>query len=126
MARIVALLLVLWEPLRFTSEALAVFATLPYRGLLAFVELLAHGVVAALAAAAGLALWNGAHDARRVATIAILASVLRVIQSLYWSRLPGSTMPGDEPRVIGIALIAATLALLALWTGRTRGPQHGQ
>ena len=123
MARVVALLLLVWEPLRFASEALGVLATIPYRGLLAIIELLAHGVVAALAAAAGLALWNGAPDARRLASLAILASVARVIQSLYWSRLPSSTMPGDEPRIIGTVLVVSSLALLALWARRPKRTQ---
>lgn len=118
MPRVVALLLLVWEPLRFASEALGVFATIPYRGILAVLELVAHGGVAALAAAAGLALWNGAPDARRLASLAILASLARVIQSLYWSRLPSSTMPGDEPRMIGTVLVVSSLALAALWARR--------
>ena len=124
MARVVALLLLVWEPLRFASEALGVFTTIPYRGILAVLELVAHGLVAALAAAAGLALWNGAPDARRLASLAILASLARVIQSLYWSRLPNSTMPGDEPRILTIALVVASLMLLALWTSHAKRPQR--
>lgn len=111
MIGVIAALLLFWEPLNFAAEALTVLPTITYRGWLAGVELAGHALVAALAAAGGLALWNGTPDAVRLARIAIVASVARVIQSLYLSALPSATLPGDEPLTAGIALLVGTIAL---------------
>ena len=62
----VATLLMFLEPLRFAAEALMVFPTIGYRGPLAMVELVAHGVVAALSASAGFALFNKSPDGGRL------------------------------------------------------------
>ena len=120
MLRLIAALLLLLEPLRFAAEALMVFPTLAYRGAPAAVELVAHGAVAALCAAAGLGLWNGAPDARRLAMLAVVVSLLRTAQSLYWSALPGNTPPGDEPWILGATLLAALVAMAVLRTRRAR------
>jgi len=117
--KIVAALLVVWEPLRFAGEALTVFPTLSPRGWTAGFELAAHGLVAALASAAGLALWNGGPDSKRLATAAIAALVVRVAQSLYWSVLPSNTMPGDQPLILAAALVIAASAITALHTARS-------
>lgn len=114
MIRVIAALLILWEPLRFASEALAVLPTISFRGAIAMLELLAHGVVAALAAAAGFALFNGAPDGRRLAAFAVIAVALRTIQSLYFSVLPDNTSPGTEPLYVGAATIVAVAAVLIL------------
>lgn len=107
----IALLLFL-EPLHFASEALTVLPTIAYRGAAAAVELVVHGLVAALCAAAGLSLWNGSPDARRLATAAIVAAIGRTLQSLYWSALPNDTRPGDEPIVAAIAIGVGIIALV--------------
>jgi hypothetical protein len=112
--RLIAALLITWESLRFALEALTVFATIPYRGAAAAIELVIHGLVAALAAAAGLALWNSAADGRRLATLAVIAVVLRTIQSLYWSSLPSNTVPGDETLIASVALLFGTIAVLMI------------
>jgi hypothetical protein len=111
MLRLVAALLMVWEPLRFAGEALQVLPSIGYRGALAAIELLAHAGVAALAAGAGFALWNQAPDARRFATVAVLVLVARAAQSLYWSVLPNNTVPGDEPLTIAVTLAAGALML---------------
>jgi hypothetical protein len=41
-------------------------------------------------------LWNAAPDSRRAAQTAIILSAARVMQSIFWTTLPRSTMPGDE------------------------------
>ena len=113
------MLLIAWEPLRFAGEALQVVTSIPYRGWLAAVELLAHAGAAALSAGAGFALWNQTPDARRIATFAIVALMARAVQSVYWSVLPNNTMPGDEPLSIGVALLAGGLRLAAIrWRGK--------
>lgn len=114
MHRLPALLLLLWEPLRFASEALMVFSTIPYRGAAAAIELVAHGLVAAMTAAAGLALWNGAPDGRRLAILAVMAAILRTAQSTYWSVLPNNTPPGDELLVVGATMAIGAVAILVI------------
>ena len=110
--RVVAVLLLVLEPLHFAVEGLTVLSTIPYRGPAAALELVLHGLVAALCAAGGLALWNAAPAARAIATAAIVASLVRVVQSLYWSVLPNNTAPGDEPLVAFTAGVAGGIALL--------------
>jgi hypothetical protein len=112
--KIVAALLIFWEPLRFAAEALMVLPTIGYRGALAALELAVHGGVAAVCAAAGFGLLNASPDSRRLAAIAIVAAVLRVIQSLYWSVLPNNTVPGDQPLIAALAVIAGVSALAVL------------
>lgn len=119
MVRLVAVLLMAWEPLRFAGEALQVLPSIGARGVVAALELLAHAGVAALSAGAGFALWNGAPDASRLATVAVVALMARAVQSLYWSALPNGTMPGDEAFTIGTALAAGTLMLVIVrWRAR--------
>ena len=119
MIGVVAALLLFWEPLSFAVEALTVLPTIAYRGWVPALELAAHAAVAALTAAGGLALWNRASDARRIATIAIVASVARNIQSQYWSALPSATPPGDEPLTAGIVVLIGAAALAVLHVARS-------
>ena len=118
MLRLIAVLLTVWEPLRFALEALMVLPTISYRGAVAAVELVAHGLVAALCAGAGLALSNGAPDGRRLAVIALIASLLRSAQSLYWSVLPNNTLPGDEWLVLGAAVLVSGAAIVIVLRSR--------
>ena len=53
MIRVVAALLLIWEPLNFAVEALTALPTIVYRGWMAATELAAHGVVAAVATVGG-------------------------------------------------------------------------
>ena len=110
----VAVILLLWEPTNFAGEALTVVPTIAYRGLLPAFELSTHGVVAALAAAAGLAIWNGAPAGRRLGTVAIIASAARTVQSLYFSSLPHNVVPGDEPAIAVATVVTAAIALVII------------
>ena len=114
MSKLVAVLLIAWEPLRFAREALQVLPSIPDRGWLAAVELFAHAGTAALSAGAGFALWNGTPDAGRIATCAVLVLMARTVQSVYWSVLPNNTMPGDEPFTIGVALVVGGLMVAVI------------
>jgi hypothetical protein len=109
---LVAVLLIALEPLHFAGELLSVLPTIGYRGWVAFVELAVHAGVAALCVMGGFALVNQSPDARVVASLAIVASLLRVIQSVYWSALPDSTMPGDELFKVSMAVAAGAAALV--------------
>lgn len=114
MTRALAILLLAWEPLNFAARLLQVLPTIAYRGWLPVLELGAHAAVAALCAGAGVALLNEGPGARRLATFAILASIARVVQSLYWSALPSNVVPGDEPFYAGVAGVIAALALMVV------------
>ncbi len=111
---VVAALLIFLEPLRFAAEALAVIPTISYRGPLAIVELIAHGLVAALSASAGFALFNKSPDGGRLGRLAILAVSARSIQSLTWSVLPNNTPPGSELWSAGVTIVIAAVALVVL------------
>ena len=111
MLSVLAVALLLWEPLNFAVTALAVLPTIAYRGWLPALELVVHGAVAAVAAAAGLALMNRTPAAHRLATVAVLASCARTIQSVSFSALPNETVPGQEPYVVIAALTFTILAL---------------
>ena len=114
MIRALGAFLILWEPLHFAAEALGVLPTIAYRGALAIAELILHGVVAALSAAAGLALFNGSPDGRRLAAVAVIAVAARTIQSQYFSVLPNNTAPGAEPVYAAVAVILAGIGLAVL------------
>ena len=113
MKSLIAIVLML-EPLRFAFEALGVIPTVPYRGTVAALELLAHGAVAAIAAAGAMALTNGAANARRVATLAVILAVCRVLQSLYFSVLPQNTAPGEHIYTAVVALVVGLLMVIAI------------
>lgn len=123
MLRIVALLLIVLEPLRFAGEVLRVLPSIVDRGAIAAIELLLHGLVALLSAGAGFALWNATPDARRISTIAIVALVARSVQSVYWSVLPDSTMPGDEAYSAGIAVAIGLAMLAVIYFPRRKHPE---
>lgn len=119
MRRLVAVVLIVWEPLHFAGEALGVLPTIAYRGTLAVLELLLHGVVAAISAAAGFALWNGSPDGRRLALVAVAAVAARSVQSVYVSVLPSSIPPGSEPVSAAVAIAVGLIAVVML----TRAPR---
>lgn len=112
--RIVAVLLLVWEPLNFAATALNVWPTLAYRGWMPAAELVLQAMIAALCAAAGMMLLNGAPDGRRIARIAVILSVGRVVWALYWSALPRNTVPGAEPVYAATAIVIGILTLLVL------------
>ena len=111
MSRLLGVLLLVWEPLNFAAQATTVLPTLGYRGLVPGVELLLHGLVAVLNAAAGLAVVNRTPAAPRLATVAVLAACARTIQSVSFTSLPSETVPGQEPYVVITALTLTVLAL---------------
>ncbi len=118
MIRAVAVLLLAWEPLSFAIEALTVLPTITYRGWPAVVELVFHGLVAAVAASGGLALLNRTPSAAGLATVAIVLSVSRTIQATWWTALPSATVPGAEPFIAIIAILTAAICLAVLHLSR--------
>jgi hypothetical protein len=106
--------LLIWEPLNVARELFAAAPMLGQRGLPAVVELIAHASVAALTAAAGLAIANRNPLAPRLAVVALVASALRVVQTLYWSALPHDVVPGDELPLAAFAILHAAFWIVYL------------
>jgi hypothetical protein len=92
------------------GEVTATLGSIGMRGSAAVLELSVHAAIAAVAAAAGWGLWIGNPRSPDVAVFAIGASAAASIQTLYWSVLPSSTMPGDR-----LPLAVAAIAHAAGW-----------
>lgn len=110
--RLLALLLFIWPAVTFASELSSSFASLDMRGAPAITELTAHAVVAVLSVAASWALWIGSPGAARLAAAAVASSAAVAVQSLYWTRLPRQTMPGDKLPLAAL-VVAVTIGWLA-------------
>ena len=102
--------LVVWQPLSFALEAASALQTLGMRGVPGFLELAAHGVVAALSFAAGWALWHSSPAGPLLATVAVAAGGITGVQALYCSVLPSNVFPSDR-----LPLAALTVAHACAW-----------
>ncbi len=102
--------LAVWQPSRLAAEVSASLGSLGMRGPGAIVELSAHAAITAFAVAAGWALWIGNPKAPVFAEIALVTCALVSVQTLYWTRLPENTMPGDR---LPLAILA--IAHAAMW-----------
>jgi hypothetical protein len=87
---------VLWEPLVFASASAATGRSLEFRGAIAIIELAASGAIAVLSVAGSWSLLNGAPHGVPVARIALVATTLRELLALYWTRLPSNAAPGTR------------------------------
>jgi hypothetical protein len=96
-----------WEPLRLAGELTASIGTMGMRGVPGAIELAAHAVVAALAVAAGWGLWIENPHSPWLAAIAVAGSAGVSIQSVWWSSLPGNTVPGERVPISLMALAHA-------------------
>lgn len=102
--------LLVWIPMNFAVELASSLPTLGFRGPFAILELVLHAAAAALAAAAGWALWTGSEGGIRLAIPAVAASTAVGIQSIFWTMLPNQTRPGA-----GLALAAVYAAAGVGW-----------
>jgi hypothetical protein len=118
MVRVLCIALFLWRPLDFAFELLHTLPSLGMRGARGVIELLFHGIVAAIAMAAIRALLAEVAAARLLAMVAVIASAVASVQSLYWSVLPRQTMPGDERWLAIFAIVHAAFWLAYLKTSR--------
>jgi hypothetical protein len=126
---VLAAFLFAWEPLRVAGEFLQSISTIGMRGAPAILELIAHGIVAAIAVAAAWSLWNGAIHGAGLAILAMALSAVVSVQSLYWSGLPRQTPPGAELPFATLAVIHAVgwiAYLLAVGRDRGRRPSPGE
>ena len=104
-----------WRPLTLASEVSATLGSLGMRGPAGVAELSVHAAVTAFAVAAGWGLWVGNPKAPVFAEVALVACALASVQSLYWTRLPSDTMPGDR---LPLAIVA--IAHAAGWMSYLR------
>lgn len=95
--------LAVWQPLTQASEVSATLGTLGIRGAAGVFELTVHAAIRAFAVAAGWGLWTENPKAPVFAEIALAACAVASVQSLYWTRLPSNTMPGDR---LPLAIVA--------------------
>ena len=102
-------MLLIWQPMNFAAAASLTFPTMSFRGPLAAFELAVHGLIAALAAAAGWALWHERPPGPQLAIVALSGMAVVSVQSLYWSSLPSQTQPGTE---LQLALLAVAHSVL--------------
>jgi hypothetical protein len=99
--------LALWQPLVFASQVSGTLGSLAMRWPIGVIELAAHAGVAALAVAAGRALWIENPGAPVLAEVALAACAAMSVQSLYWTWLPDNTMPGDRLPLAVVAIAHA-------------------
>jgi hypothetical protein len=104
--------LFVWEPLRFAGDLSGSIGTLAMRGTAGVVELAVHGATAIVATAAAWGLLIRNPRAPMLASIAVAASAMVTIQSLYWSYLPGNAVPG-EPLPLSVVAIAHAAGWIA-------------
>jgi hypothetical protein len=108
--------LVLFGVLNYTVVLTASLGTVAARGVPAVLELVAHGMIAAVAAAGVFALWNGSPAASRLAAIAVVLVAAATIQSQFVSWLPRQTSPGQA---VPTAVVHGVVALVLLaWLRR--------
>jgi hypothetical protein len=110
--------LILWRPFDFVFELLQSLPSLGMRGAHGVLELLFHGLVAAVSVAAVRALWSGLPIAPALAAVALIGSAAAAVQTLYWTALPQQTIPGTEPLLSAIAVAHAAIWLTYLKRSR--------
>ncbi len=111
---VLSAILFVWVPACFAAELGTTLPSISMRGSLAVLELCVHGIVTAVAAAAGWALWLRRPHAPALARAALVALAVVGVQSLYWSVLPTQTPPGSELPLAAISVAHAALWLLYL------------
>ena len=102
--------LLVWIPFNFAAELMSTLPSLRMRGVAAVAELVAHGGVALLCATAGRMISAQPVAASRLAPLAIVASGVVSVQSLFWTVLPRNVAPGTR-----LPLVALTIATVAFW-----------
>jgi hypothetical protein len=110
--------LLFWRPLDYLAELPQSLPSLGMRGVPGAIELLFHGIVAAVAVAAVQALWNERPSGPILAAVALIGSAAATVQSLYWTALPNQTVPGTERVIAALAIAHAAIWLVYLTRSR--------
>lgn len=96
MTRLLAIILVVWEPLNLAFFVAPVLTTIATRGPATAGLLLARIVIAGVGIAAGMSLWRNDPHARRLASAALILSTLAASITFTTTLLPTNIMPGDQ------------------------------
>jgi hypothetical protein len=103
--------------MNFASTFSAMGMSVRFRGPVAVVELVIFGAIALLSVVASWSLVNRAPHGIPLARIALVASTLRELLALYWTRLPSSVVPGT--RGLYAAILGAHAAVWLLYLARS-------
>ena len=116
MRRLLALLLIVWEPLNLALLAAGLFDRLPERGWPAMALLAGRLAVAGFGMMAGLALWSDRAGAIRMARWAVGLTLLAVLATHATGWWPRTFAPGV--RGPAVAVIAGWHGLWLAWLFR--------
>jgi hypothetical protein len=114
-AQLLSSYLLIWAPGTFAIELLSTFPSIGMRGPVAWLELTAHGAVAAFCAVAGRMLRIGSPSAPLASAIAVGVRAVASLQSLVWTMLPQDVAPGMR---LPLALITCANGLFWLFVTR--------
>ncbi|HEY8535404.1 MAG TPA: hypothetical protein VIL25_03110 [Vicinamibacterales bacterium] len=120
MRRLLALLLMVWEPLNLALLAAGIISRLPERGWPALSLLAFRLVVASVGIIAGRALWSGAPGAVRLARWAVGLALVAVLLTYTTGWWPARLAPGV--RGPAVVVLAGWHALWLAWLFRLREP----
>jgi hypothetical protein len=108
--RVLAVLLLGWEPLAFALYASSILDRVVDRGPLAATLLMAHVIVLGVGIAAGLAIWNRRGGALPLARTAVALAACAAAVNAATGALPHNQPPG-----VGAVLTAGLLAYYGAW-----------
>jgi hypothetical protein len=104
-ARVLAALLVVWEPLTFALTASAALPRLVIYGLPAFALLAYRGLVVGLGIAAGRALWAGRTEGPTLARSWAILHATAVVLTFATPYFPSNRVPGAKGPVLALLLL---------------------
>lgn len=108
--RVLALLLIVWEPIAFAAAASRAFNAIAVRGLPVVLVLVARLVATALCVAAGRALLDARPPGVTLSTIGLALSGTVQVFALLTPYFPSNRLPGETP-----LYLTATLAYYGGW-----------
>lgn len=119
--RLLSILLIVWEPLSLAPGIARLLPTLADRGYGVALLLTARVIVAGVAVAAGLSLWNRRPHAISLARVALVLSAVSQLVPLLTLLLPTSLPPDRRVLVAGVVILyySAWVALLSRSRVRT-------
>jgi hypothetical protein len=103
--RLLAFLLVVWEPVSLSLAIAPILPTLAERGLLVGLALAVRVAVAGVAVAAGLALWNRTPHGIGLAIVALALSGVTQLAALLTPILPTNLAPDLRPVAVVVIVL---------------------
>jgi hypothetical protein len=103
--RLLALLLIVWEPVGFAAAAAGAFNAVAVRGTPVVLVLAARLVATALCVAAGRALMDGRSSAPLLAKLGLSASLLVQLFAALTTYFPSNRLPGQTPLYVSALFV---------------------